>query len=71
MTTDFPEEEWKIVEARIMAMPPNIKMSIGGASVTKEELLEHLKRKDETGALLVKVHFNYLRSFKREAGILG
>lgn len=67
----FSEDEWAIVTERVHAMPAHLRMSIGGTSLTKEELLEHLKKRDEIGALLVKIHLNYLRSFKQEAAVLG
>lgn len=71
LSDKFSEDEWKVVRARIEDMPDNIKLSIGGhKSLDKKELLEHLDNKDELGKLLVKVHFNYLRSFKEEAKIL-
>jgi len=71
LSTEFSEDEWKIVRARIEAMPNNMKLSIGGfRSLDKNELLQHIDDKDEVGKLLVKVHFNYLRSFKEEAKTL-
>jgi len=71
-TLDFSEDEWKIVRARIEQMPPHLMLSIGGMGpFNKEQLLEHIDKKDDIGALLAKVHFNYLRSFKEEAKILG
>jgi len=71
LTGEFSEDEWKVVRARIEAMPDNMKLSIGGfKSLDKNELLQHIDNKDELGKLLVKVHFNYLRSFKEEAKML-
>lgn len=64
----FSPNEWKIVRARILAMPSHIKLSIGGmGSFDKSQLLTHIDERDEIGQLVVKMHFNYLRLFKKEA----
>lgn len=67
----FSEDEWKIVRARIETMPSHLRLSIGGSSFDKGELIQHIDSKDHIGELLVKVHFNYLRSFKKEASVLS
>ena len=67
----FGPDEWKIVKARIEAMPANLKLSIGGiGSFSKQDLIKHIEDKDQIGELLVRAHFNYLRSFKKEASML-
>lgn len=72
MATQFSEDEWKIVKARIEAMPAHLKLSIGGiGSFTKQDLIRHLNEKDQIGQLLVQAHLNYLRSFKKEATIFN
>lgn len=67
----FSSDEWKIVKGRIRGMPSHLRLSIGGGGfLDKQQLLEHIDNKDEIGQLLVKMHFNYLRSFKKEASAL-
>ena len=67
----FSPDEWKIVRARIESMPSNMRLSIGGmGSFDKNQLLQHVDDRDEIGQLLVKMHFNYLRTFKKEANVL-
>lgn len=72
MPENLLEEQWKIVRARISSMSPHLRLSIGGmGTMTKEELIQHIDGKDDVGRILLKVHMNYLRSFKEEAKILG
>lgn len=62
------EDQWKIVRARVSSMSPNLRLSIGGmGTMNKEELVEHIDNRDEVGRILLKVHMNYLKSFKKEA----
>ncbi len=61
------EEDWKLAEARIEAMPANLKLSIGNSGVLdKSEILKHLGKRDEIGQTIVKAQINYLKFFKRE-----
>lgn len=60
------EDEIRIVLNRLEHMPANLRVSIGGeGSLDKAELIEHVKKCDETGELIVKAHMEYLRSFKK------
>ncbi len=71
-TEHFSEDQWKIVKARLQSMPTNMNVSIGGMGpFTKDQLLEQIDEKSPVGELLVKVNFNYLRSFKKEASVLS
>lgn len=64
----FPEDAWKLVRARILSMSPNLRLSIGGAgTMDKNQLVAHIDNKDDVGEILIRVHMNYLRSFKKEA----
>ncbi|MGC8812451.1 MAG: hypothetical protein ACP5O8_02585 [Candidatus Aenigmatarchaeota archaeon] len=68
MKSEIPEVFWKIVKARFERMPSNLTLVIGGfGSLKKEEILQHLEKKDEIGELLVKMEMEYLKLFKQEA----
>lgn len=58
------EEIKKLVIARIDAkMPPNIKISIGaGGSLSKEEMIECVKKGDEKGIQIVQMHMNFIKA---------
>lgn len=62
------QDEWNIVRARVSRMSPNLRLSIGGmGTMNREQLVEHVDNKDDVGQILLKIHMNYLRSFKKEA----
>lgn len=64
----YSEDLWRLVKARVEYMSPNLRLSIGGVgTLTKEQLIEHIDKKDEIGKILLKAHDNYLKSFKQEA----
>lgn len=66
------EDEWKIVKARIERMPSNLKLHLGGlGSFDKNDLIKEIEKKSDVGQLLVKINFNYLRTFKEEASGLN
>lgn len=61
------DEDWKLAEFRIEAMPSNLKLSIGNQGIlSKSELLQHVKKRDDIGELIVKTQINYLKFFKKE-----
>ena len=70
MPEEFTEEEWKIVKLRVLSMPANMQIFIGGSSFKKDELVQHVENRDDVGKLLLKIQLNYLRSFKKEAEML-
>ncbi len=59
-------DEKQIVLARLETMPSNMSLSIGGVggSLSKWDLIEHVKKEDELGKLVVDVYMAGLRSFK-------
>lgn len=62
----LPHEEIKrLVIIRLEAMPPNIRISIGGNDLSKEELVKEVKQDTDLGKLIVKMQLEYLRSMKR------
>ena len=62
--SEISEEIKKLVIARIDArMPANLKMSIGASgSLSKEEMIEHVKAEDEQGAHIVNMHINFIKA---------
>jgi hypothetical protein len=58
------EEIKKLVIARIDArMPSNIKVSIGSSgSMSKEEMIEHVKKEDEAGKQIITMHLNFIKA---------
>jgi hypothetical protein len=68
MKEEIPEVFWEIIKARFEKMPPHLKLVIGGfGSLKKEEILEHIEKRDEIGKLLVETQLEYLKLFKEEA----
>ena len=67
---EISNDYWIVVKSRFEQMPENMKISIGGfETLTKEDIIEHIEKKDQIGQLLVKMQMNYLRLFKKEADI--
>jgi len=54
----------ELVIARLDEMPGNHKFSVGGKGFTKEQLIAEVKRDSEVGKTIVKMHLDFLRSFK-------
>ncbi len=61
---EINEDVRKLVIARIDAnMPANIKMSIGGGgTLSKDEMIEHVKKGDKQGIQIMEMHMNFLRA---------
>jgi hypothetical protein len=60
---EFNEELKEAVIMRIDAISSNLKLSIGeGRSMSKEEMIEHVKREDETGKQIVRSHLSFMKS---------
>jgi len=61
---EINEKMKKIVIARIDAqVPSSLRLAMGGyGSMTKEEMIEHVKKGDEIGRQIVKRHILFLRS---------
>ena len=62
--SEISEEIKKLVIARIDArMPANLKMSIGASgSLSKEEMIEHVRKGDEEGVQIVNMHLNFIKA---------
>lgn len=51
---------------RIDALPSNLKLSIGGGeSLTKEEMIRHVKEGDETGKQIINSHLSFMQAIAR------
>jgi len=61
--TNIPDDVWQLVKFRIMqSMPATAKLAIGGVGTfSKEDVLEHLTEKDETGELIVRMQLSMLK----------
>lgn len=61
---EINEKVKELVIARIDArMPPNMKMSIGGGgSMSKDEMIEHVKKGDEQGKQIIRMHLNFIKA---------
>ncbi len=58
-------DERNIVLARLETMPSDMSLSIGNfGSMDKWKLIEHVKKEDDVGRLVVEVYMAGLRSFK-------
>ena len=65
----IPEEIKEIVLFRIESskLPENIKLSIGNLSsepLSKEEIIEHIKKEDEIGRKIIEMEIAYLKALK-------
>ena len=61
---DKKESELKeLVLARLNVMPPNYKLSVGNkGTFTKDELIEHVKKGDETGSQIMSMQMNFIKA---------
>lgn len=64
MSKETPKQIKEIVIARIDAqMPSNLKLSIGSyGAMSKEELIDHVKKDDIIGKQIVTVHMSFLKA---------
>ncbi len=59
------EQEFQLVEKRLEAWNEKIGIAcIDGGGLTKDEMLEHVKAKDEVGKALAEVQLHYLKKLK-------
>ncbi len=66
MTEEINEELKEVVIIRIEAIPSNLKLSIGdGKSLTKEEMIEHVKNGDDIGKQIIQSHLSFMRAVGR------
>lgn len=67
MTNEEINQEIKeVVIMRIESMPSNLKLSIGdGQSLTKEEMIKHVREEDVTGKQIINSHISFMRAIAR------
>jgi hypothetical protein len=54
-----------LVVERIDIIPPNVGISIGSTgTLTKKELIEHVKKGDAVGKKIIEVEMNFLKALK-------
>ena len=54
-----------LVIARLQNLPSNKEISIGSSGeLTKDELIEHVKKDDEIGKKMIAIEMDFLRSMK-------
>lgn len=60
------EEIKKLVLTRLEAMPDTIRVSIGseGKELSKEDLIEHVKKEDKLGKMIIEMQLRYLKAMK-------
>jgi len=64
MKTGISQEMRDIVISRLMAIPSNLRLSIGGGTFSNKELVEHVLKNDDIGQRIVDLQTSYLRSLK-------
>lgn len=61
-----PDEIKKLVLLRLETMPETIRISVGseGKELAKEDLIEHVKREDPLGKMIIEMQLRYLKAMK-------
>jgi hypothetical protein len=60
---NFTEDEKELVIFRIETTPSNLRLSIGGGeSMSKEEMIGHVRKGDKIGKQIIQSHINFLRA---------
>ncbi len=64
MKEEINDKIKELVIARIDAkMPSNLKISIGSSgSLSKEEMIDHVRKGDEEGKQIVQMHLNFIKA---------
>ncbi len=61
------EEERQLVLARLDSMPANMKLSLGGSqSISKAQLINHVRNGDPLGDKYVEIQLTYLRAIAKQ-----
>ncbi len=60
------EEIKKLILLRLETMPETIRVSVGleGKELGKEDLIEHVKKEDYLGKMIIEMQLRYLKSMK-------
>jgi len=63
---EINEELKEVVIMRIDAIPSNLKLSIGNdKTLTKEEMIVHVEKGDETGKQIINSHLSFMKAIAR------
>lgn len=57
---EITEDEWKVVEERAKELPEKFHIGILGEVLTKSDLLEAIKRRDEIGRAYARMQLKFL-----------
>lgn len=60
------QELKQLVLVRLESMPDTIRISVGseGKELSKEDLVEHVKKEDSLGKMIIEMQLKYLRTMK-------
>lgn len=60
------QELKQLVLVRLESMPDTIRISVGaeGKELSKEDLVEHVKKEDALGKMIIEMQLKYLRAMK-------
>ncbi len=63
---EINEELKEVVIMRIEAIPSNLRLSIGSEeSLNKEQMIEHVRKGDETGKQIINSHLSFMKAIAR------
>ena len=66
MSEEITEDIKELVIARLEAIPPNKKISIGNyGEFTKDELIEGVKSESDIGKKIIEIEIGFLRAMKQ------
>ncbi len=66
MTKEIERELKETVIMRIETLPSNLKLSIGGGkSLTRDELIEHVRKEDDIGKQIIESHLSFMKAIAR------
>lgn len=60
------KEIQELVKARLSVMPDDVSISVGadGKTYTRDELIEHVNKRDDIGKLIIDIDMSFLRALK-------
>ncbi len=60
------QELKQLILVRLESMPDTIRISVGseGKELSKEDLVEHVKKEDSLGKMFIEMQLKYLRTMK-------
>ena len=52
----------ELVVTRLEAMPPNFKLSIGSETMSRDKMIEHVKKGDPQGEQIIGLQLNFIKA---------